>query len=180
MKKDIITIGNGRIVAVLFLISALLFSCKGEKGDNGTDGMLATKSAIFDSNPGNWSGDSTGYTTTLNMAEITSDIFDKGAVLVYVLVEDQLPKSFNLLPYTSVNGSSIRYMDFDAYIGKIIITKCEVVNGKNVSQAPLKPTAFKVVVIRGIAFANLKQQVNIQDYNAVTKFLGPDKNYNRN
>ena len=181
MKNLIKTIFSSRFGFLsIFILALIQISCLGPEGPrgrdglNGQDGLLYTRSAIFDSNPTSWSGDANGYSTTLNMPEITNDIFNNGAVLVYRLREDLTPKSFNLLPYTYVDNNTTSYMDFDAYIGKVVINFRDITNGQNTTQAPTQLMSFKVVVVTGMAYAELQQNVNLKDFKATMRFLGKD------
>ena len=157
-----------------FFVAFVLFSCTGQKGEDGKDGMLATRSAIFDSSPSSWAGDTNSFTTSLSMPEITDDIFYNGSVLVYRLFEDN-PKSFNLLPYTYVYNNITNYMDFDVYVGKIEIHMRDILDSKNITQAPSSKITFKVIIIQGMAYATLKKQVDITNFKAVSSFLGIEK-----
>ena len=181
MKKIIKTNYSFTFGFICFVLFLSQVSCidvvgpEGPKGSSGKDGTSFANSAIYDISADKWAGNINGYSTTLTMPEITNDIYNNGAVLVYRLREDFTPKSFNLLPYTYVDNNTTTYMDFDAYIGKIEITTRDIVNGQNASQAPTQLMSFKVVVVIGLPYAKLQQKVNIQDFNAVTKFLGIDK-----
>ena len=58
---------------------------QGYDGQDGLDGINYTHSVIYDVNPSDWSGDADGYYAPLDIPEITNDIFNTGAVLVYRL-----------------------------------------------------------------------------------------------
>jgi hypothetical protein len=147
---------------------------KGNDGQNGIDGINYTHSVIYDVDPSEWSGDANGYNVSLNVPEITNDIYYNGAVLVYRLVEIA-PNSFNLLPYTYVDNTLSIYLDFDVYVGSINLIYKEVFDGVNDTPALTNIMSFKVVIIEGIPLAVLKSMVNINDFAAVSKMLNIDK-----
>jgi hypothetical protein len=175
-----------RVLSFLF-ITLLLIQCtgpegpmgphgpKGEDGVNGIDGINYTYSAIYDIDPAEWDGGIDGYWVTLDVPEITDDIYYNGALLVYRLIETE-PKSFNLLPYTYVDNNLTIYMDFDAYICSIDIYYKEILDGINDTYAPDQVMSFKVVMIEGLPLASLKNMVNISDFSAVAKLLNIDQN----
>jgi hypothetical protein len=125
--------------------------------------------------PNNWIGNLDGYSATLNVPEITSDIYTNGTVLVYIY--NLQNSTFNMLPYTNVDNSSTIYMDFDAYVGNIILYFKTIDNGVNTTQAPNGTEIFKVVIVEGTPLTALKENVNVTNYISVAKFLGiTDKN----
>ncbi|MCE5346780.1 MAG: hypothetical protein LLG13_10910 [Bacteroidales bacterium] len=163
-----------------FLLMLVLIQCTGPEGpmgNDGIDGINYTHSAIYDINPSEWEGDVNGYYTSLDVPEITEDIFYDGAVLVYRLIETD-PKSFNMMPYTYVDNSLTVYMDFDAYVGSIELIYKEVFDGVNDTPAPKNVMSFKVVIIEGIPLAALKGMVDVSDYGAVAKMLNIEKSQN--
>ncbi len=149
----------------------------GLDGQNGLDGINYTHSVIYDVNASDWVGDLNGYNVTLDVPEITEDIYYKGAVLVYKLFETA-PKSFNMLPYSYVDNTLTVYMDFDAYVGSLDLIYKEVLDGVNDTPAPGGLMSFKVVIIEGIPLAKLKSMVDVGDYSAVAKMLNIDKTLN--
>jgi hypothetical protein len=152
---------------------------QGYDGQNGLDGINYTHSVIYDVDPSEWSGDTDGYNVSLNIPEITDDIYYTGAVLVYRLIEIE-PKSFNLLPYTYVDSTLTIYMDFDAYVGSINLIYREVLDGVNDTLAPANIMSFKIVIIEGIPLATLKTMVNVNDFAAVSKMLNIDTGQRNN
>jgi len=163
----------------LLLLMAMFVRCQGPMGPKGNDGLDGldginyTHSVIYDVDPSEWSGSVDGYYVSLNVPEITDNIYYDGAVLVYRLIEID-PKSFNLLPYTYVNNALAIYMDYDAFVGSIDLTYREVFEGVNDTQAPPDLMSFKIVIIEGIPLATLKTRVNINDFAAVSKMLKLD------
>jgi hypothetical protein len=171
-----------RICSFSVLI-ALLVQCVGQEGpmgpqgydgQDGLDGINYTHTVIYDVDPSEWIGNTDGYTVTLNVPEITDEIYYTGAVLVYRLIEIE-PKSFNLLPYTYVDNDLTTYMDFDAYVGSLDLIYKEVVAGVNDTPAPTSLMSFKIVIIEGTPLATLKTIVNVNDYSAVSKMFNIDK-----
>ncbi len=170
-----------------FFLLALMFArCTGPVGPMGNDGLNGrdgmdginyTQSAIYDINASDWGGDMNGYYVSMDVPEITEDIYYNGAVLVYRLFEID-PKSFNMLPYSYVDNTLTVYMDFDAYVGSIDLTYKEVLDGVNNTPAPSGMMSFKVVIIEGIPLAKLKNMVDVSDYSAVAKMLNIDKTLN--
>ncbi len=146
---------------------------RGNDGQNGLDGINYTRSVIYDVNASEWTGNADGYNASLAVPEITDDIYNNGAVLVYRLIEID-PKSFNLLPYTYVDNDLTIYFDFDAYVGNISLIYKEITGGVNSTVAPADLMSFKVVIIEGIPLAALKNMVDVNDYAAVSKMLNID------
>jgi hypothetical protein len=179
-----------RTLTTLFSISALLIlslSCIGPRGDDGLDGRNGMDgrngidgedgnanvgSAIYDIDPSDWTGNIDGFVATLNVPELTQDIYLNGAVLVYTLRnENSADKSFNQLPYTWLYNNTTEYMDFDAFIGRIDISLRWVDNGVNNTEAPIDLYTFKVIVIAGTPLSILKTQTDISDPDAVMNYL---------
>jgi len=152
---------------------------QGQDGQDGLDGINYTRSVIYDVNPLEWNGNTDGYNVSLDVPEITDDIYYNGAVLVYRLIEIE-PKSFNLLPYTYVDNALTIYLDFDAYVGSINLIYKEVLDGVNDTPAPADIMSFKVVIIEGISLLTLKTMVDIKDFAAVSKILNIDAGHTNN
>lgn len=175
-KKQQLTRGLIRSTSFLSIMMFLSLSCMGPEGPmgprgfDGQDGEAFAYSAIYDVDPFEWEGDADGYMVTLDVPEITEDIYYYGAVLVYRLIEIE-PKSFNLLPYTYVDNGFMVYVDFDAYVGSIDVYYKEVVDGINDTYPPESVMTFKVVIVEGIPLATLKGMVDVNDFSAVSKML---------
>lgn len=179
--------GIVRISSFLLLI-AMFVRCQGptgpmgptgNDGQDGLDGINYTHSVIYDVDPSEWIGNTDGYNVSLNVPEITDNIYYDGAVLVYRLIEID-PKSFNLLPYTYLDNALSIYLDYDAYVGSIDLIYKEVFEGVNDTPAPADLMSFKIVIIEGIPLATLKTKVNINDFAAVSKMLNLDNVRSRN
>ena len=173
MESNKLSLKERAIRIFTFAFLMILFSqCgrEGPMGNNGLDGINYTHSAIYDVDPSDWVGDLDGYNASIDVPEITNDIYYNGAVLVYRLIEIE-PKSFNLLPYTYVDNSLIISMDFDVYVGGIDFIYKEVFDGVNDTPAQENTMAFKVLIIEGMPLATLKGLVDISDYRAVTEMM---------
>jgi hypothetical protein len=153
------------------LLIVILSQCTGPEPENdGLDGNNFTHSVIYDIAPSDWVGDVNGYYALIDVPEITEDIYNTGAVLVYRLIEIE-PKSFNMLPYTYVDDSLTVYMDFDAYVGSIDLIYKEVFDGVNDTPVPVNIMSFKVLIIEGIPLATLKRLVDVSDYGAIARMM---------
>ena len=180
MKSNKLQLKEKAIRICPFVLLMFLFSqCTGPEGPMGNDGLDGldgldginfTHSVIYDIDPSEWVGDVNGYDALIDVPEITDDIYYKGAVLVYRLIETE-PKSFNMLPYTYVDNSLTVYMDFDAYIGSIDLIYKEIFEGVNDTPVPVNIMSFKVLIIEGIPLAALKGLVDVSDYGAVAKMM---------
>jgi hypothetical protein len=168
----------------MMVLIAVTSSCRGPRGYDGYDGLNGldgldginyTRTAIYDVVTSDWTGDANGYYANLTVPEITNDIYNNGAILVYRLFEDS-PKSFNMLPYTYVDNNTSTYMDYNAYIGKLELTFKVVVSGVNDTPAPDVKMAFKVVVVQGLSLSALKSKVDVKNFDAVVKYLGVKSN----
>ena len=172
---------SGGLILICSFLVLILVRCTGPEGPMGPQGNpgISASSVIYDIDPSEWNGNADGYRVLLDIPEITDDIYYNGAVLVYRLIEIE-PKSFNLLPYTYVDMTSIFYLDFDVYVGGINLIKKEVYDGVNDTSAPADIMSFKVVIIEGIPLATLKTMVNITDFAAVSRMLNIDNGHSNN
>jgi hypothetical protein len=161
------------LIFLIVILGLLVVACVGPKGEDGIDGKDANVgSAIYDIEPSDWTGNIDGFLTTLTVPEINEDVFYDGAVLVFMLKnENAADRSFNPLPYTWLNNGKTEYMDFDAFIGKVNITIRWVDNGINNTEAPNSRYTFKVLIIQGMQLSVLENQVNLSNYHEVMKFL---------
>ena len=161
----------------LTAFAILMAGCRGKEGPMGPTGNANVVSAQYTVNPQDWSGNSDGYSATLSVPEITSDIFNNGAVLVYRII-DISPNSFNMLPYTYVDNTSTTYMDYDAYVDHIDLSYKTIDNGVNSTNTPAITMFFKIVIIEGMPLAAVKEKVNITNYNAVASYFKLDNSKN--
>jgi hypothetical protein len=192
MKTNKLQLSSGIVRTFPFLLlMALVVRCTGPEGPmgpkgedgldglNGVDGINYTHSVIYDVDASEWVGDVNGYDAWLDVPEITEDIYYEGAVLVYRLVENLDPKSFNLLPYTYVDNALTVYMDFDAYVGGIDLIYKEVYEGVNDTPAITGLMSFKIVIIEGVPLAQLKTMVDVRNLAAVLNMFNVDNGQKR-
>ena len=181
MKKILkITSGKRTLMYALTAFAILMAGCRGKEGPMGPTGNANVVSAQYTVNPQDWSANSYGgYNATLLVPEITSDITNNGAVLVYNLNLDlnNNISSFNLLPYTYVDNTSVEYIDYDASLSQIVISFKWVDNGINDTPSPAT-MYFKVVIIDGMPLSAVKEKVNITNYNAVASYFKLDNSKN--
>jgi hypothetical protein len=174
--------GSIRILSLLILVSA--FACEGPRGPSGSDGFdgidgeINAYSAMYEVSPSSWEGDYSGLFATLPMAEITGDIYENGAVLVYWM--NDAAQNFSLLPYWYMNSEGLTInVACDIYIGSVDIFYQEIFDGLPDTFVPEETYYFKVVVIDAIPLATVKSMVDINDFNAVTKtFNVVEKEFN--
>jgi len=164
--------GSLKIFSFLILIAA--FSCEGPRGPSGSDGLdgldgdIFAYSATYQVDPNDWDGDIDGVFATLPMAEITGDIYDNGAVLVYWM--NDAGQNFSILPYWYMDSEGlIINVACDIYIGSIDIFYQEIFDGLPDTIFPEQTEYFKVVIIEAIPLATVKSMVDINDFDAVTK-----------
>jgi len=160
---------------VVFSTIILLAGCRGDEGPmgpRGFEGNANVKSVIYDVPSTDWSGDVDGYKAVLSVPEITTDILDNGAVLVYRLNEENPSnRYFYMLPNTSVDDTSITYMDYDVFVGEIDIYLKWIDNGVNTTEPPSSTYSFKVIIIEGTPLSTLKEKVNLSNISAVEAYL---------
>lgn len=144
----------------------------GRDGIDGRDGIANVGAVIYDVDASSWFGNIDGYSTIIDVPEITNYVYENGAVLVYVLQnESSENKFFNQLPYTWLNNTYTEYMDFNAFVGSIEIIMRWVDNGVNSTEAPTGPYAFKVIVVEGTPLAVLEASVDISNPEAVMSYF---------
>jgi hypothetical protein len=179
------------IITILSVSAILLTGCKGDdgpmgpagpRGEQGVQGEQGIQGVPGNANvhsvqyivaPEDWTGDIDGYWATLVVNEITSSIYNNGAVLVYELNENNPNnKFFYMLPYTEVEDSLVTYMDFNVFVGEIKLLVRWIDGGKNNTSAPEYDYIFKVVIIEGTPLSVLKNEVNVSNYRAVAKYFG--------
>lgn len=170
---------TNRVIRLITLFAAIvLFTrCEGPMGPRGRDGVdgidgdVYAYSAIYNVPANSWSGDANGYFASLTMPEITNDIYNNGAVLVYWLNEEP-PVNFTPLPYSYMDGEGLTtVLACDIYIGSVRLFFQEIFEGYPDTFAPENQWAFKILVVEGIPLATLKSTVDIKDYNAVENLL---------
>jgi hypothetical protein len=144
---------------------------QGYDGLPGADGVSDITAIQYVVEPGDWLGNIDGYTTELTVAEITSDVFNNSAILVYRIREDENPIYQNLIPYTWIDNSSVEYMDADIRVGSIKILLRWTDDGLNSTEAPTADYVFKVVIAEGNLIASLKNKIDITNYSILQSYL---------
>lgn len=167
--------GSVRILSLLLLVIG--FACEGPRGPrgydgnngmDGLDGQTFAYSAMYEVLPSSWVGDLNGFFATLPMAEITGDIYENGAVLVYWM--NDADQNFSILPYWYMDSEGLTInVACDIYIGSIDIFYQEIFDGLPDTFVPEGTNYFKVVIIEAIPLATVKSMVDINDFDAVTK-----------
>lgn len=93
---------------ILFLMACfMLQSC----GKNGIDGNANVETFVIEVTPSQWKGDANMRTATIDMPELTKEVCDNGAVVVYNH-PDANSTEWQALPYTwpGDDGILIRFM----------------------------------------------------------------------
>ncbi|UKJ08463.1 hypothetical protein [Solitalea lacus] len=128
------------------------------------------RTVITDRLPSEWTAYSngTGYYTTVNMPEITSNFNATGAVLVYMSFDQGY---YDALPQV-VNGVSY----FFASTPGLVQIDMQTINGSQLSRPG--PTSVKIVLVDAEQIAMMKDKgINLKDYNAVQKAVKPVEKY---
>jgi len=185
MKKFASVLKRKNIFLLLLVFPIMFLSCRGDEGPrgprgaDGADGADAVKVIQYEKVPSDWSGDVNGYKTILNVPEITEDIYQNGAVMVYLLNEGTSDKYANILPYTYLYNGTTEYMDYNAYVGKIEITLRWTDSMVNTTLAPNNNYIFKVVVMEGVRLEDLKKNSIMSNVENIEKYYNvtPVKRY---
>jgi hypothetical protein len=148
----------------LLLFSALslfiLSSCKKEV----TQVQKADQafSAVYTISPDSWTSTNSGqsYTAELEITELDNNIYDNGAVLVYLSFEgtnyyEALPEVFDGVTYGAIHSPGYVGIDISAVSGDVVTP-------------PSQSISAKVVLIDATALA-LHKDVNLHDLAAVKK-----------
>ncbi len=127
---------------ILIIVATISFSCEVDDDDT------PVASYIYNVSPSSWSGNINGFSTYLNVPEITNDIFYNGVVLVYMIMNEVTEDTHICqLPYSYIDNNLIDYMDYNTYVGGISIQQRQTINGRNSTVPPLYNYTFKVVLI---------------------------------
>ncbi|GAA4806834.1 hypothetical protein GCM10023231_40030 [Olivibacter ginsenosidimutans] len=149
---------------------------KGDKGDKGSKGDQGNANVItrtFTANKITWTSSvifSTNYVVaTLSVPEITADIVNNGAVMVYGGFFWESP--WSALPLSFYETGKTNHFTYGIKAGSVTL---RVHNSSNT--APSAPgIAFKVVVIAGKAATAAKNnQVDLNNYQTVKQFFKLD------
>lgn len=121
-------------------------------------------SAVYNVAPSDWSTNDNGisYSTTFSMPELSSAIFDHGAVIVYLSFDNNiyeaLPEVFDGISYGAIHSPGSVTIDYHA------------VDGSAVS-APGGAIYAKIILINAQQLS-LHPGVNLRDYNTVKNTFG--------
>jgi len=155
----------------IFAALVLTTSCRGRDGRDGNDGRdanVASSTLTVNSNDWRWDNN-TSWRVDIDYDNITPNIIDYGAVLVYMENQNtwrQLPMTF----YYSLNGtdgveyrsSSLEVSSYDKGLS-IFWTESDFS-----SQYRPETCRFKIVVIEASIYA-ARSDVDFSDYDAVRK-----------
>ncbi len=160
---------------LLLVVATMISSCtKPQKGDtgpagpagtNGTNGNANVKSTQVSVTAANWTYVSPAYQTTLAFSEITSDIINTGAVLVYMKTTtgtwSQLP--FTYYPAASYSST----LKTESYVGNVMV----VVTDSDLTQ-PTNPGSitFKIVAISSSMLAK-HPGLDTRDFEKMKEFF---------
>lgn len=164
MKKTIFK------TTMLCLVAGLTFSsCKKETGPKGDTGAIGPQGPAGNANVKTtivsnqtWVYSAPAYIATMSAPNITQEIVDKGAVLVYL----ENAGTYIQLPITLYNNGYQTLVDFEHYLGTVRVSWAD----SDLTQ-PVAPTSnikFKIVTI---ASSGMIKNVNTADYNEVKTAL---------
>lgn len=148
------------MLLLLVLAAAGLSSCQKEV----TREVDQAFSTVYDIQPEDWSTSDNGlsYSTSLNIPELSQDIFDNGAVIVYLSFVDNiyeaLPEVYEGISYGAIHGPGALTLDLHAVDGGAITR-------------PKGEIYAKVVLINARALS-LHPNLNLKDYNLVRHTFG--------
>ena len=175
MKTKTTTAGKtAKILCMFALACGLLFTNCAKKGDtgpagpagtNGTNGNANVKSKTIFVAGSEWINSAGASTVTKLVSEITTDIINNGAVLVYV---DNGSNNWSALPVTTTDPSGVVLaFGYDIEPGKLILN-AEVNQNVTLTASTFGNTNFRIVTIAGSGrMAN--PNLNYNDYNEVKK-----------
>lgn len=135
---------------------------QGPQGPQGNNGNANVHSATFIVNPGDWAYNAPSYYVTLSYPQITQDIINTGAVLVYL---QNNPGNYSQLPLTFYPSNTYSET-FEISSGlsnvKIFRTDSDLTDPGPVSNA----LTFKVVVIASSG-KKANPNLDLKDYSKV-------------
>jgi hypothetical protein len=160
-----------KIFLVLFLsFSVLLISCSkdGEQGPPGQDGNANVLSITVSVDSSNWQefelNNTTYFETTVGLSELTAEIVEKGALLVYLKIGNQLtPLPLTFYFNDNIDATySFTYTPGQVFLG---LQYNALIEGGE----PLT-NEFKFVIIDGLPQSATKS-LPISDYNKLMEHL---------
>jgi hypothetical protein len=152
-------------VPIIFISIFIIAGCTGPQGPMGNANVQTIQYVVT---PGDWTGDTDEYDASLSVPEITQDIFNNGAVLLYSMYENATPYSFNLIPYTYVYNNETTYMDANIYVGSIDLFLRQISGGVNNTSQPTSNYIIKVVIIAGVNVSDIP--VDVKNYAVLKKY----------
>lgn len=164
----------------IFAALVLVTSCRGRDGVDGRDGRDGRDANVASStltvNSSDWRWDGVSYRVDIDYANITQNIIDHGAVLVYMEVSNtwrQLPMTYYYYDgdYDVYCSSSLEVSSYDNGVS-IFWTENDMTD----VGAP-EPHRFKIVVIEASVYA-ARSDVDFSDYEAVKKAFDITKENN--
>ncbi len=165
-------------ISILFGIISLTFTAcqkdgpmgpEGPQGIPGEDGIVNIQSFYYTIYDDEWeefgeAGVGFGYTSTMDFPEITEDVLNYGAVLVYLYQDESLYS----LPITFVNAGDGGYMTsiwVTLQLEQVLVTFQDS-DGLTVNPGTQE---FKVVIIDGSVL--IPEGLNLKDYNEVKNYF---------
>lgn len=166
---------------VALSMSIVMVSCAGEDGETGPAGNANVKSSNGEVAITDWTAGAV-LTDTLMVPEVTQNVVDNGAVMVYLKVDgDTINDNWQALTYTrAITGLSISghpaqvemSIEYGYNVGMVMLSVKNNINQDltAVLQAyPPNDYLFKVVVIPS---ASLIEGVDVNDYEQVSTVYG--------
>jgi hypothetical protein len=156
---------NSKLIALLLVAVSVTFSsCKkgetGPQGPSGKDGNANVKNLTIFVNANEWVNKPGVSEVTKVVPEITADIVNKGAIMIYT--EGNNSGQWEALPTTWPDPSITVALGYTIEAGKLHLSATFDVNG-TLSPGTLQSSNFKVVLIAGSARA-ANPNVNLQNY----------------
>ncbi len=144
----------------IFLFSAIALFIFSSCRKDVTQQVNQAFSAVYTITPSNWSTNNNGqsFTAQLNIPEIDNNIYQNGAVLVYISFAgtnyyEALPEVFDGITYGAIHSPGYVSIDISAISGALI-------------SAPTQNISAKVILIDAAALA-MHKDVNLNDLGAV-------------
>lgn len=165
------------LVILISLIAFTFTACQkdgpigpqGPEGPQGLDGVVDISSFYYTIFESDWDtfgdpGVGFGYIGSMNFPEITEDVLNYGAVLVYLYQDGSLYS----LPTTFINSADGGYLTsiwLTLNLGEVLVTFQDS-DGLTVNPGNQE---FKVVIIDG--YINIPSSLNLKNYDEVKKYF---------
>ena len=155
------------ILSVLTLTILVVSSCKkpkdGEPGPKGADGNANVTYSIFNVSASSWGYTTPTYYAVLNDPNITSDIINKGAVLVYLQVGTG---TYTQLPLTFFPSAS--YAELWEVVTAVNQVQVQITDSDLTAPAPPPACTFKVVCIASRSMLS-NPDIDFKNFESVKK-----------